>query len=172
LRLRGQGDSPFCSPCAICLPYGLAAAHFRWPERNLTLLRTQLNLLIWPLALAVVIVIVNVAIGLDPKETGGTLAKLGLLLGYGPLSWFLFRVFHPRRGVLAHLRAGGEYPMVFRTYLIWYPLAVGYPSGYGVRSFIMTSRKTSDTETSSPVSVSVTTTICALSYFVAVVGEE
>jgi hypothetical protein len=37
---------------AICLPHGLAAAHFRWPERNLTLLRTQLNLLIWPLALA------------------------------------------------------------------------------------------------------------------------
>ncbi len=110
---------------AICLPHGLAAAHFRWPERNLTLLRTQINLLIWPFAFAVVIV--NVAIGLDPKETGGTLAKLGLLLGYVPLSWFLFRVFHPRRGVLAHLRAGGEYPMVFRTYLIWYPLAVGYP---------------------------------------------
>ena len=38
---------------AICLPHGLAAAHFRWPERNLTLLRTYLNLLIWPLAFAV-----------------------------------------------------------------------------------------------------------------------
>jgi potassium efflux system protein len=27
---------------AICRPHGLAAVHFRWPERNLKLLRTQL----------------------------------------------------------------------------------------------------------------------------------
>jgi potassium efflux system protein len=29
--------------------------------------------------------------------------------------------------VLAHLRSGGDYPMVFRTYLIWYTLIVGAP---------------------------------------------
>ncbi|MTW19597.1 mechanosensitive ion channel domain-containing protein [Allochromatium palmeri] len=110
---------------AICLPRGLAAVHFRWPERNLMLLRTQITWLIWPLAIAVAIV--HFAIGLNPTETGGTLAKLGLLLGFGALSWFLYRVFHPRRGVLSHLRSGGDYPMVFRTYLLWYPLAVGYP---------------------------------------------
>ncbi len=110
---------------AICLPHGLAAVHFRWPQRNLTLLRTQLNLFILPFVVAVLIV--NVAIGIDQAETGGTLAKLGLLLAYLPLSWFLYRVFHPRRGVLAHLRSGGDYPMVFRTYLIWYPLIVGSP---------------------------------------------
>jgi len=110
---------------AICLPHGLAAVHFRWPQRNLTLVRTQLKLLVWPFVTAVLIV--NVAIGINQAETGGTLAKLGLLLGYLPLSWFLYRVFHPRRGVLAHLRSGGDYPMVFRTYLIWYPLLVGAP---------------------------------------------
>jgi len=110
---------------AICLPHGLAAVHFRWPERNLTLLRAQLRLFVWPFVVAVLIV--NVALGIDRAETGGTLAKLGLLLGYLPLSWFLYRVFHPRRGVLAHLRSGGDYPMVFRTYLIWYPLLVGAP---------------------------------------------
>ena len=110
---------------AICLPHGLAAVHFRWPQRNLTLLRTQLNLFILPFVVAVLIV--NVAIGIDQAETGGTLAKLGLLLAYLPLSWFLYRVFHPRRGVLAHLRSGGDYPMVFRAYLIWYPLIVGSP---------------------------------------------
>jgi len=110
---------------AICLPQGLAAVHFRWPQRNLTLLRTQLTLLVWPFVTAVLIV--NVAIGINQAETGGTLAKLGLLLGYLPLSWFLYRVFHPRRGVLAHLRSGGDYPIVFRTYPIWYPLIIGAP---------------------------------------------
>jgi len=110
---------------AICLPQGLAAVHFRWPERTLTLLRAQLDLFVWPFVAAVLIV--DFAIGIEQVESGGILAKLGLLLGCLPLSWFLYRVFHPRRGVLAHLRSGGEYPMVFRTYPIWYPLAVGSP---------------------------------------------
>lgn len=65
--------------------------------------------------------------GINPVETGRALAKLGLLLGYLPLSWFVYRVFHPRRGVPAHLRSGGEYPMVFHTYPVWYALAVGSP---------------------------------------------
>ena len=110
---------------AICLPRGLAAVHFRWPERNLELLRAQLRLFVWPFVIA--IIIVNVALGIDPAATGGTLAKLGLVLGFLPLSWFLYRVFHPRHGVLAHLRAGGEYPVTFRAYFIWYPLLVGAP---------------------------------------------
>jgi len=110
---------------AICLPHGLAAVHLRWPERALTLLRTQLKVFVWPFVAAVLIV--NVALGIDRAETGGTLAKLALLLGYLPLSWFLYRTFHPRRGVLAHLRSGGDYPMIFRTYLIWYPLIVAAP---------------------------------------------
>ena len=110
---------------AICRPHGLAAVHFRWPERNLKLLRTQLNLFIWPFVVGVLIV--NVALGINQAESGGTLAKLALLLAYLPLSWFLYRVFHPRNGVFAHLRSGGDYPMLFRTYLIWYPLIVGSP---------------------------------------------
>lgn len=110
---------------AICLPQGLAGVHFRWPERNLTLLRAQLKGFVWPFVAAVLII--NVALGINRAETGGTLAKLGLLLGYLPLSWFLYRVFHPRRGVLAQLRSGGDYPMLFRTYPIWYSLVVGAP---------------------------------------------
>ena len=110
---------------AICLPRGLAAVHFRWPERNLTLLRSQLRLFVWPFVTAVLII--NIAVDINQAETGGTLAKLGLPLAYLPLSWFLYRVLHPRRGVLAHLRSGGDYPMVFRTYPIWYPLIVGAP---------------------------------------------
>ncbi len=38
---------------AICRPHGLAAVHFRWPERNLTLLRTQLRLFVWPFVVAI-----------------------------------------------------------------------------------------------------------------------
>jgi potassium efflux system protein len=83
---------------AICLPRGLAAVHFRWPERNLELLRAQLRLFVWPFVAAVIIV--NIALGIDPAATGGTLAKLALVLGFLPLSWFLYQVFHRRHGVL------------------------------------------------------------------------
>jgi potassium efflux system protein len=65
---------------AYCLPQALATVHSRWPERNLTLLRTQLKLFVWPFVVAVLIV--NVALGINQVEAGGTLAKLGLLLGY------------------------------------------------------------------------------------------
>ncbi len=110
---------------AVCLPCGLAEVHFRWPKRNLVLLRVQVDRLAWlyvPAAL-----LANLAVDLNPAQTGGTLARLMLLLGYGALSWFLFRVFHPKRGVLAQLRLRDDYPLVFRTYLLWYPLAVIYP---------------------------------------------
>ncbi|MEB3323585.1 MAG: hypothetical protein VKI81_12240, partial [Synechococcaceae cyanobacterium] len=38
---------------AICRPRGLAAAHFRWPPKNVTLLRQQVRLLTWVLVPAV-----------------------------------------------------------------------------------------------------------------------
>jgi len=110
---------------AICLPHGLAAVHFRWPGQNLVLLRTQLDRLTWVFVPAALLVFL--AIDLDPAENGGTLARLALLAGYVALSWFLYRVFHPGRGVLAYLQSGGHYPLVFRTYLLWYPLLVIYP---------------------------------------------
>ena len=110
---------------AICRPRGLAAIHFRWPPKNLELLRREIRLLTWVLIPAALTV--QLAIDLSPANTGGTLARLGFLVGYGALSWFLFRVFHPRHGVMAHLRSPGDYPLLMRAYLLWYPLVVLYP---------------------------------------------
>ncbi len=110
---------------AICLSRGLAAVHFRWPQKNLELLRAQVRLLTWVLVPAVLVALI--AIDLSPANTGGILALLGFLAGYAALSWFLFRVFHPTRGVLANLRSPGDYPLLTRTYWLWYPVAVLYP---------------------------------------------
>ena len=110
---------------AICLPQGLAAVHFRWPAHSLALLRTQLDRLTWVFVPAALVI--NLAIDFDPAQTGGSLARLALLVGYAALAWFLYRVFHPKRGVLAYLRSSGEYRLVFRAYLLWYPWAIFYP---------------------------------------------
>jgi potassium efflux system protein len=103
---------------AICLPRGLARAHFRWPESNITLLRSSLTWLIWlfpTLGLAF-----HLALDLNPAATGGAPARLIALPLYIALVWFLFRLFHPRRGVLTQARQSNAYPLLMRTYWLWY----------------------------------------------------
>jgi potassium efflux system protein len=110
---------------AICLPKGLAAVHFRWPERNLTLLRTRTRRLTWIVIPA--IVLLHLAKDLHPFETGGTLARLAGTVAFGAIAWFLYRIFHPRRGVIAQLRHTDAYPLVMGSYWLWYPVLVLFP---------------------------------------------
>ncbi|MFY9974243.1 MAG: mechanosensitive ion channel domain-containing protein, partial [Chromatiaceae bacterium] len=110
---------------AICVPKGLAAAHFRWPEQNLGLLRAESRRLLWiavPAAL-----LVHLTDDLYPAQSGGTLARLTAPIAFSAITWFLYRVFHPRRGVLTALRRPGDYPLVMRGYWLWYPVLVLYP---------------------------------------------
>jgi potassium efflux system protein len=89
---------------AVCRPHGLAAAHFRWPEPNLRLLRTATRRLTWLLIPA--LLLMHLA-RLDPLESGGTLraARRHRCLRRGRL--VPGPVFHPRRGVMAQLRHPG-----------------------------------------------------------------
>jgi len=110
---------------AICRPHGLAAAHFRWPEPNLRLLRTATRRLTWTLIPAVVLM--HLAVVLDPLEGGGILGRLAAILAFGAVAWFMVRVFHPRRGIMAQLRHPDAYPILMRSYWLWYPALVLYP---------------------------------------------
>jgi hypothetical protein len=49
------------------------------------------------------------------------------ILAFGAVAWFLYRVFHPRRGVMAQLRHPDAYPMLMGSYWLWYPALVLYP---------------------------------------------
>ncbi|NEV65416.1 mechanosensitive ion channel protein MscS, partial [Thiorhodococcus minor] len=110
---------------AICRPHGLAAVHFRWPEPNLTLVRTATRRLTWTLIPAVVLM--HLAVVLDPLEGGGAMARLAAILAFGATAWFMVRVFHPRRGVMAQLRQPDAYPLLMGSYWLWYPALVLYP---------------------------------------------
>ncbi|MGD8932822.1 MAG: mechanosensitive ion channel, partial [Chromatiales bacterium] len=111
---------------ALCLPRGLAAAHFRWPESSLALMRAELDRLTWIFVPASFIV--RLAVDLNPGETGGTTARLAVLIGYAAVTFFLYRVLHPKQGVLAHLRLRqGNKGLLFRTYPIWYLLLLACP---------------------------------------------
>ena len=124
---------------ALCRPRGLAAAHFRWSEHNLRLLRTESRRLAWILIPAAVLL--KLAVALDPVESGGTMFRLAGTVAFTALAWFLYRVFHPRRGVFAQLRRTEDFPLLKRTYWLWYLLLVLCPLalvGLGLSGYLYT----------------------------------
>ncbi len=109
----------------MCIPRGLAAAHFRWKESSLRLLRVELDRLAWIVVPAVLVL--RFAIDLNPMETGGMIARLGLLVGLGSLALFFYRLLHPKRGVLAHWRLREKPGLFAGTYKLWYAVLVALP---------------------------------------------
>jgi small-conductance mechanosensitive channel len=86
----------------ISLPGGLAQVHLQWPEPAAHQLRVELGRLLWVFIPANVVG--RLAMDLNPEHTGGVVARLALLLVTLAVAVFFYRVFHPTRGVVAHLR--------------------------------------------------------------------
>ncbi|WP_462320500.1 mechanosensitive ion channel domain-containing protein [Halochromatium sp.] len=114
----------------ICIPRGLAAAHFRWPASSLRLLRGELDRLSWTYlpAAAVLLVIVH----LDPLNAGWAVGRVAFVALVVSLSISFYRLLHPRTGVFAHStrrEAGRPPPFIYR---LLYPLIVIAPLVIGV----------------------------------------
>ncbi len=118
----------------ICMKDGLAAAHFRWPEASLRLLRSQLQQLSWiflPAALAAM-----VAARLDPLDAGWALGLIPFLIAMGSLAVAFARLLHPRRGVLAEYAHQRQRRTFRQLQRLWYPLLVVYPIALGVLALL------------------------------------
>lgn len=105
----------------LCLPDGLASAHFRWSPASVSQLCRELRWLAWtwiPLRLAWL-----PCRGLLPLHAvTNRLVWIALML---VLALFFARLLHPRRGILAHrpgLRPAG---LLARSQLLWYPALIG-----------------------------------------------
>ncbi|MEA3644008.1 MAG: hypothetical protein VBE63_29405, partial [Lamprobacter sp.] len=114
----------------ICIPRGLAAAHFRWPAPSLRLLRRELDRLSWTYlpAAAVLLVIVH----LDPLNAGWAAGRVAFVALVVSLAIAFYRLLHPRTGVFAHStrrEAGRPLPFIDR---LLYPLIVIAPLVIGV----------------------------------------
>lgn len=110
---------------AITLPGGLASVHLQWPEPAARGLRVELGRLLWVFIPANLVG--RLAMDLNPVTTGGVVARLALLLVSLAIAVFFYRVFHPRRGVLAHLRQQPNPALLFRLQPIWFPVLVATP---------------------------------------------
>ena len=107
------------------IPQGLAAAHFSWPASTVTLLRVNLDRLTW--ILAPTLLVDRLAIDMNPVETGGLIARLGLMVISVSVALFFYRVFHPKRGVLAHHKMRYEAGVLVRANKLWLPLLCAFP---------------------------------------------
>ena len=125
LRLAGYGYI-LAFLRILCMPNGLAMAHFRWSESSVRVLHSEIRRLGWVFLPGMLLL--RLLVELNPGATGGTPARLVFLLIYGVFSVSLYRIFHPARGVLARKRARGERSLLMRTYWLWFPLLLGLPS--------------------------------------------
>jgi potassium efflux system protein len=110
---------------AICLPRGLAIAHFRWPESDVRRFAGELRWLGW--TLVPVFYILYIALGLDPVAAGGPVARVARWVAALLLGLFFYRLLHPRHGVLRRQRQGAAPGLLYRAYWLWFPLLLGFP---------------------------------------------
>jgi len=113
----------------ICMPGGLAAAHFRWPRSSLVLLRREMGRLSWiylPAAL-----ISFVVFYLDPLNAGWEIGRIAFLVMVGSLAFAFYQLLHPVRGVFAgYMKKSGRNKarrllLPFYVVLVMAPLALG-----------------------------------------------
>jgi potassium efflux system protein len=116
----------------ICMPQGLAAAHFRWTESSLGPLRSALNQLSWIFLPASAVAIV--AFLLDPLNAGWAVGRTSFLIMVASLAFALYRLLHPKSGVLAAYLGRPDNRIFRRLHRLWYPALVIAPLALGVLS--------------------------------------
>ncbi len=109
----------------LCRPEGLAARHFRWPEPALQALRRSLFRL-----MAVFLPTAFVArtiVTIDTPTMGGGLGRLGFIIVLVSIALFFYRLFNPRKGVLAPVMASHPKAPLYRLRHLWLALGVLVP---------------------------------------------
>jgi potassium efflux system protein len=109
----------------ICMPRGLASVHFRWRKRSLRVLRSGLKRLTRVFIPA--LIVLRLAMDIDSADTGGLIARLAFVVGFGALVLFFIRVLHPTRGVFSHWRLGEQSVAVFVGYWLVFLLLILTP---------------------------------------------
>lgn len=114
----------------ICMPEGLAASHFRWPDSSLRLLRSELDRLTWIYLPTMMVTLLTFY--LDPLNLGWAIGRTAFVILVVALALAFYRLLHPRTGVLVDYMKQPDKRTFSRLYRIWYPLIVAVPLVYGL----------------------------------------
>jgi len=118
---------------AVCIPRGLAEVHFRWPKDKLDFLGKELDrffVVIIPTSLLVLL-----AVSLQQEDEFGILARLSFLIANLALIVFLYRILHPAKGVLSHLREQESTTRIVSSYPILFFLLILFPISLVILAF-------------------------------------
>ena len=117
----------------VCMPGGLAAAHFRWPKSSLVLLRHEMDRLSWVYLPAALISFV--VFYLDPLNAGWEIGRIAFLVMIGSLAFAFYQLLHPVRGVFAGYMKKSGRNSARRLLFPFYVVLVMAPLALGVLSF-------------------------------------
>ena len=109
----------------ICLPGGLAEAHFRWPASSLKGLRRQLRLLMIVFLPAALLAILTIRI--SSAGFGSGLGRIAFILLVVSLSYFFYRLLGPRQATLAEFFARHPSSALARFRYLWLAIALVLP---------------------------------------------
>ncbi|MBW2431071.1 MAG: mechanosensitive ion channel, partial [Deltaproteobacteria bacterium] len=109
----------------ICRQYGLAQAHFQWPESTRRTLKRNLAWLIPIVALTSFSLGAMVTVA--EFETSDPLAKLALMIQTLAASIFITRILRFRGGITSVLIQKHPQSWLCRLRYVWYPLAILVP---------------------------------------------
>jgi len=112
----------------LCKPYGLGAAHFRWPKPALALLRGQLRLWV-PILVPLTLLAASLSNFADESHSVG-LGRTAFILAMIASTLFLARVLSPRGALIKPLLDRAPPPRLAQLWWLWYPVAVGGPLVY------------------------------------------
>jgi len=110
----------------MCLPSGLAEAHFRWPGSGCQALRRQFGILMITFLPAAFVAVLT--IHLSTTGDSGGLGRLAFVLIMFSLSYFFYRLFGPRQTTLAGFTARHPSSALVRFQYLWLAFALVLPA--------------------------------------------
>jgi potassium efflux system protein len=118
----------------ICIPGGLASAHFHWAEQGLEVRRITLNRMAWIYLPA--LTVTSLAFYLDPLNAGWVVGRAAFVVMVASVAYTLYRILSPTRGVLAGYIRQPEHRTFQRFHRLLYPVVVAAPLALGVLSLM------------------------------------
>lgn len=109
----------------MCLPSGLAQAHFRWPETSTKALRRQLRILMVTFLPAGLVAITAIQGGSGDLSHG--LGRIAFVIVVVALSTFFYRLFGPNQTTLQEVLTRHPSSALARFRILWLVLALLLP---------------------------------------------
>jgi len=107
----------------LCRPSGLGESHFEWRTTNLRIVRVNLRWLV-PIIIPVVFIVAVTEVNEEHRDS---LGRLAFIAGMIAVSIFIFRVFHPTKGILHEFISRHRDGWIENLKYVWFGMFAAAP---------------------------------------------